>query len=77
MAYADDQLRKYAEQAATLRAADRTGSGNGAMASASETAFAVGFVFGAGFPQIAATITHLYRRAYPGEPLPVIFEREQ
>jgi hypothetical protein len=77
MARAEEQMSRYSEEITTLRRHDAAASpADAALYAASWASFTVGFMFGAGLPQAAATIAHLYRKAYPGAPFPVLWEGE-
>jgi hypothetical protein len=39
--------------------------------------FAGGLLFGAGFPGASATVTFLFRKAYPGARFHTLFDREE
>jgi hypothetical protein len=75
MSRADEVLAVYRQQITTLRRAQA--AGHGADHALPFVALGMGVLLGAGFPQAAATMAELYRRAHPeGPPLPVIFEGE-
>ena len=74
MSRAEEHLEVYREQIVQLRRADAVGQG-GEYAQMF-VAFGMGILFGAGLPQAAATFAELYRRAYPGHPLPRLWEGE-
>lgn len=73
---AEQQLDRYRETMVRLRQADTVSKEAGATEAQAYAAFSVGYLFGAGLPDAAATISHLYRRAYPGAYLPALVEGE-
>jgi hypothetical protein len=71
MVRADEHLDRYVKELAALRAADAAGPGKGADYAFGLAAFTAGFMFGAGMPGCAATVSHLYLLAYPGQSFPL------
>lgn len=76
MSRADEQLAAYREKTIALRRADTFGDEVGAAEAQAYASFSVGYLMGAGLPEAAATLAHLYRRAYPGAYLPHLWEGE-
>lgn len=73
---ADELLEVYREQIVSLRRAHD--AGHGGDYAQTFASFGTGILLGAGFPQAAATLAELYRRAYPDGPqLPIIWEGER
>lgn len=77
MSRAEQLLDIYSEQITALRRHDAAGPEVGASYANAYAAFGVGYLMGGGMPQAAATFAYLYRRAYPGQPFPVIWEGER
>jgi hypothetical protein len=76
MARAEEMLDRYQREITTLRRHENASAEDAAVYAASWASFTCGFMFGAGLPSAAATVAHLYRRAYPGAPFPVLWEGE-
>lgn len=76
MSRAEEQLDAYRNKFVELRRADAFGAEAGAAAAQAYAAFSMGFLMGAGIPEAAAAVAHLYRRAYPGAFLPKLWEGE-
>jgi hypothetical protein len=73
---AEELMDRYREEITALRRADAAGIGDAGVYAATWASFTCGFMFGAGLPAAAATAAHLFRRAYPGTPFPVLWEGE-
>lgn len=76
MARAEEQLERYREKMIELRRADAFSTEAGAAEAQALAAFSTGYLMGAGIPEAAAAISHLYRRAYPGAYLPSLWSGE-
>lgn len=76
MARAEQQLDAYRAKMIALRRADAFSVEAGAAEAQSYVAFSMGYLMGAGLPEAAATLSHVYRRAYPGAYLPALVEGE-
>jgi hypothetical protein len=74
MTRADEHAEIYREQVVALRRAQA--AGEGASFAQPLASFSVGFLYGAGFPQSAATMAELYRLAHPGAPFIVLWPGE-
>jgi hypothetical protein len=73
---AEQQTQAYRERMLSLRRADAFSAEAGGAAAGAVAAFSVGYLMGAGLPEAAATVAHLFRRAYPGAYLPAVVEGE-
>jgi hypothetical protein len=76
MARAEEQLDRYRETVVALKRADNFSPEAGAAQARTYAAFSVGYLMGAGIPEAAAALAHLFRRAYPGESFPILWEGE-
>jgi hypothetical protein len=76
MARAEEQLDHYREVIIALRRADEISVEEAGIAASTWASYSAGFLMAAGLPAAAATIAHLFRRAYPGVPFPSLWEGE-
>jgi hypothetical protein len=73
---AEEQMQRYRDEIVGLRRYDANSTIDAAAYASMWASFSTGFLFGAGLPAAAATVAHLYRRAYPGAAFPVLWEGE-
>jgi hypothetical protein len=76
MARAEEQLDRYREEITRLGRCDSANVHEAAIVASAWASFDVGFLMGAGLPEAAATVAHLFRRAYPGASFPKLWEGE-
>lgn len=77
MSRAEEQLAAYRDKTVELRRAAAFSADAGAGAVGELAAFSVGYLMGAGIPEAAAAVAHIYRRAYPGASLPTLWDGER